>query len=76
MKTVSINIKDSIFEEAEKLISRLKIPMNTYINDGLEHYNQFQKRLLLGGKHYDESDLENTDSLTLLEEFEGFDYAY
>lgn len=76
MKTVSINIKDSIFEEAEKLISRLKIPMNTYINDGLDHYNQFQKRLILGGEPYDVSDLENTDSLTLLEDFEGIDYAY
>lgn len=76
MKTVSINIKDSIFEEAEKLISRLKIPMNSYINDGLDHYNQFQKRLILGGNFYAESDLENTDSLTLLEDFDGIDYAY
>lgn len=76
MKTVSINIKDSIFEETEKLISRLKLPLNKYKNDGLDYYNQFQKRLILWENLYNGADFVNTDSLTLLEEFEGIDYAY
>jgi hypothetical protein len=75
MKTVSVKIKDSIFEETQKVISRLKKPMNSYINDALDYYNRYQKRLITEKRLRNESDLVYKNSLTLLEDFEGIDYA-
>lgn len=75
MKTVSLKIDDSIFEETEKLLSRIKKPRNRYINDALEYYNRFQKRLMLEKKLKNESELVKTESLTVLKDFEGIDYA-
>lgn len=75
MKTVSLKIDDSIFEETEKLLSRIKKPRNRYINEALEYYNRFQKRLILEKKLKSESDLVKTDSLTVLKDFEAIEYA-
>ena len=75
MKTVSLKIDDSIFEETEKLLSRIKKPRNRYINDALEYYNRFQKRLILEKKLKFESDLVRAESLNVLTDFEGIDYA-
>jgi len=75
MKTVSLKIDDSIFEETEKLLSRIKKPRNRYINDAIEFYNRFQKRLILEKKLQNESNLVKHDSLTVLKDFEGIDYA-
>jgi len=75
MKTVSLKIDDSIFEETERLLSRIKKPRNRYINEALEYYNRFQKRLFLEKKLKDESDLVKTESLNVLKDFEGIDYA-
>jgi hypothetical protein len=75
MKTVSFKIKDSIFEETERILSRIKEPRNRYLNEALEYYNRFQKRLILGVKSKNEPDNAKTDSLTLLEDFDGIDYT-
>jgi len=75
MKTISLKIDDSIFEETEKLLTRIKKPRNRYINDALDYYNRFQKRLMLEKKLKIESDLVKTDSLTVLKDFGGIDYA-
>ena len=47
MKTVSLKIDDSIFTETEKILSRISIPRNRYINEAIEYYNKMQKRQLL-----------------------------
>jgi len=75
MKTVSLKIDDSIYEETEKLLSRIKKSRNRYINEALEYYNRFQKRLMLEKILKNESDLVKTESLTVLKDFEGIDYA-
>jgi hypothetical protein len=75
MKTVSLKIDDSIFEETEKLLSSIKKPRNRYINDALEYYNRFQKRLILEKKLKIESDLVRAESINVLNDFEGIDYA-
>ena len=74
MKTVSLKIDDSIFEETEKLLSRIKKPRNRYINDALDYYNRFQKRLILEKKLKIESDLVRAESINVLNDFEGIDY--
>lgn len=75
MKTVSLKIDDSIFEETEKLLSRIKKPRNRYINDAIAYYNRLQKRLIIEKRLKRESDLVSIDSLNVLKDFEGIEYA-
>jgi len=75
MKSVSLKIDDSIFEETEKILSKIKKPRNRYINDAIEYYNRFQKRILLEKKFKLESELVRKDSISILKEFEEIDYV-
>ena len=75
MKTVSLKIDDSTFGETEKILSKISMPRNRYINDAIAHYNKIQKRQLLEKKLKIESDLVKNDSMHVLKEFEKIDYA-
>jgi hypothetical protein len=75
MKTVSLKIDDSVFRETEKILSRIKVPRNRYINEALEFYNRIKKRQLLEHKLERESDLVKGESLNALMDFETIDYA-
>ena len=75
MKTVSLKIDDSIFVETEKILTRISIPRNRYINEAIEYYNKVQKRQLLEKRLKAESNLVQQDSITILKEFENIDYA-
>ena len=75
MKTVSLKINDSIFGETEKILSRIKIPRNRYINEAIENYNILQKRNILEQRLKNESDLVKKDSLNILKDFERIDYV-
>lgn len=75
MKTVSLKIDDAIFGETEKILSRLKKPRNRYINEAIDYYNRFQKRLILEKRLKKESELVKKDSMTVLKDFEEIDYV-
>jgi len=75
MKTVSLKIDDSIFGETEKILSRIKKTRNRYINDALDYYNRHQVRIILEKKLKTESNLVQEESINVLNEFEGIDYA-
>ena len=75
MKTVSLKINDSIFEETEKILSRMSIPRSRYITEAIEYYNKVQKRQILKKKLKAESELVKKESKTILTEFEKIDYA-
>jgi hypothetical protein len=75
MKTVSLKIDDSIFGETEKILSRIKMPRNRYINDAIEYYNRFQRRQILEERLKSESALVKKDSLSTLNDFERIDYV-
>ncbi len=75
MKTLSLKLDDSIFGETEKILERLKIPRNRYINEAIEYYNRAQRRLILEKKLKKESILVNKDSMDVLKEFEGIEYV-
>lgn len=75
MKTVSLKIDDSIFGETEKILSRINIPRNRYINEAIEYYNKIQKRQIIEKKLRIESSLVKKDSLNILKDFENIDYA-
>ena len=75
MKTVSLKIDDSIFGETEKILLRIRIPRNRYINEAIEFYNKVQKRQMLEKKLITESNLVKKDSMNILKDFENIDYA-
>jgi len=75
MKTVSLKIDDSIFGETEKILSRISIPRNRYINEAIDYYNKVQKKQILEKKLRAESSLVKEDSMRILMDFENMDYA-
>lgn len=75
MKTVSLKIDDSIFGETEKILDRVKIPRNRYINEALDYYNKFQRRIILEKKLKNESELVKKESINVLKDFERIDYV-
>ena len=70
MKTLSLKLDDEIFDEAEKIISKLKLARNRYINEAVNIYNLFNKRRLLKKQLEKESKLIRKDSMDILHEFE------
>ena len=75
MKTVSLKIDDSIFGETEKILSRIKISRNRYINEALDFYNKVQRRQLLEKRLTNDSALVKDESINVLREFERIDYV-
>lgn len=75
MKNVSLKIESVIFDETEKILSWVKKSRNRYINEAIEHYNHFQRQLILEEKLKKESGLVNAESMQVLKDFEDLDYA-
>ena len=75
MKTVSLKIDDAIFDEAEKILSRMKKPRNRYINEAIDHYNKIQNRKLLEHRLRKECHIVEEDSMNVLKDFEEIDYG-
>jgi predicted transcriptional regulator len=75
MKTLSLKLDDSVFEETEKILERIKKPRNRYINEAIEYYNRAQNRMILEEKLKRESILVKKDSMLVLKEFEGIEYG-
>ena len=75
MKTISLKIDDSIFGETEKILSRIIMPRNRYINEAIDYYNKVQKRQNLEKRLLIESELVQKESMNILKDFEKIDYA-
>lgn len=75
MKTISLKIDNSIFNETEKILSRMKKPRNRYINEALDYYNRLQRRLMIEKRLKKESELVKSDSMSALKDFEEIDYV-
>jgi hypothetical protein len=65
-------LEDSIYEDADAIISQLKIARNKYINEAVKIYNLVNKRRLLKNQLLKESKISRTDSMKILAEFESF----
>ena len=70
MKSISLKIEDSIFDETEKIVSTMNVSRNRYINEALKSFNQTQKRKMLEKKLASESLLVKKESMNILREFE------
>lgn len=75
MKTISLKIDESNFEEIETILSRLNKPRNRYINEAIAFYNKFQRRALLEKTLLIESNLVKEDSIAVLNDFNDIEYA-
>jgi hypothetical protein len=75
MKTISLKIDESIFDETEKILARMKKPRNRYINEAIEFYNKHHRKQILEKKLKKESELVKADSISVLKDFEEIDYA-
>ena len=75
MKNLSLKIDDNIFEETERILSKIKKPRNRYINEAISFYNKLQNRKLLKKVLERESYLVKEDSMDVLKDFEEIDYA-
>jgi len=70
MKNLSLKLDDNIFEDTERITSKLKLARNRYINEAVNIYNLFNKRRLLKKQLLKESRATYKDSLEVLAEFE------
>jgi hypothetical protein len=75
MKTVSLKIEETIFEETEKILAKIKKPRNRYINEALALYNKKYQRNLLEEKLKKESEIVAEDSMNVLRDFEEIEHV-
>lgn len=71
MKTLSLRLNDTIFQETEKVVSIVKKPRNKYISEAIDYYNRIQKQALLAKRLEKESELVKSESMKVLIEFEA-----
>lgn len=70
MKNLSLKLDDNTFEETEKIVTRLRVNRNRYINKAVHFYNTLHKKRILSKKLELESKLVRAESLKVLAEFE------
>jgi hypothetical protein len=73
MKTLSLKLKEDIFNEAEEMIKKIHISRNAYINEALSFYNKVNRRKLMREKLHRESGVVRATSLEILSEMEHLD---
>lgn len=70
MKNLSLKLEDNIFQETEKIVTKVKKNRNRYINEAIELYNRLHKRRILSKQLSKESKMVSRDSMQILAEFE------
>ena len=70
MKILYLKLDDDVYEEMDKLASRLKLAKSHYINDAVHMYNLFNKRRVLKNQLEKESAMTWKESMKVLREFE------
>ena len=74
MKNVSLKLDDSVYQETEQVLGRIKKPGNGRINEALQHYNQVQKMRVISELLEKESRLVSEESLKVLAEFANLEF--
>jgi hypothetical protein len=73
MKTLSLKLDETVYEETEQILEKIKKPRNRYINEALQYYNRIQKRRIISQLLILESKLVSEESMNVLHEFENLD---
>lgn len=61
---------DRVFEETERVLKKVKLPRNAYINQAVDFYNHCQNRRLLKKKLERDAALLKNDTQEFLKSFE------
>lgn len=70
MKNLSLKMDDIVFNETEKITTKIKKNRNRYINEAVHFYNLLQKRRIISSQLQKESRLVQKESMKVLAEFE------
>lgn len=70
MKNLSLKLKEDIYRDTEKVVKKLNVPRNSYINKAIDFYNKVHNKNMMRKKLFEESLLVSTDSMEILKEFE------
>ncbi len=70
MKTLSLKLKEAVFEETEDILKERGIPRNRYINEALEFYNRYHQRKKLAKAFAKASWLVRDSSIEVNAEFD------
>jgi hypothetical protein len=73
MKTLSLKLDNSVFEETEQLLDKIQKTRNRYINEALQYYNQIQKKKLIEQLLIIDSKIVSDESMKVLHEFENIE---
>jgi len=73
MKNLSLKMDDSVFQETEKILTKVRKNRNRYINEAVQFYNLVQRRSLLSKQLKKESKLVREESMKILAEFESLE---
>jgi hypothetical protein len=71
MKNLSLKMDDKVFNETEKVISKMSKNRNRYINEAVEFYNILQKRRIISRQLQKESKIVREESMKVLAEFDN-----
>jgi hypothetical protein len=70
MKNLSLKMDEHVFNETEKITSKIRKNRNRYINEAVEFYNLLQKRKIISRQLKKESKIVQQESMKVLAEFE------
>ncbi len=72
-KALSLKLEPKIFSDTEKLIKKMKVPRNAYLNQAIEFYNQWQSKRLLSKQFKKEVSLLKKQTQEFIESYELLD---
>jgi hypothetical protein len=70
MKNLSLKMDDVVFQETERITTKISKNRNRYINEAVEFYNLLQKRRIISRQLQKESKIVQEESMKVLAEFE------
>lgn len=73
MKVLSLKLDDEVFEETERLVAKLDLARNRYINEALSLYNKYNRRKILKAQLAREANLAQASSMEILKDFEALE---
>ncbi len=70
MKNLSLKMDDTVFNETERITTKISKNRNRYINEAVQFYNLLQKRKIISSQLQKESKIVREESMKVLAEFE------
>ncbi|WP_373399520.1 hypothetical protein V8V91_07385 [Algoriphagus halophilus] len=65
MKTLSLKLDNSVFEETEEILKEKGIARNRYINEALDFYNRYYQRKKLANEFKKASNMVRENSMEI-----------